>query len=79
MTSRAVVKVEQNPDEIVERKILATEIVKLSRGVNTLLASGLNTRAIVCLLHESSGVGKPAIRDVLNGLRDLERDFIKRA
>lgn len=75
---RTVVKIQQNPDEIVERPVLAKAIVDLARGVNKLFASGLNERAITCLLHDSSGVGKPDIRAVLISLKNLEHDFCKR-
>ncbi len=69
--------VQQNPDEIVERNVLAKAIVDISKSFNRLSASGLNERAIVCLVHDSSGVGKPDVRSVLASLKTLEKEFCK--
>jgi hypothetical protein len=71
------VKVEQNPEEPVERPVLATAIKAISFHMERLVKSGLNERAIVCLVHDYSGVGKPDIRAVLDSLKNLERMFCK--
>ena len=74
---KAVVRQSAVAEEVIERPVLALAIVDISKAFNRLSASGLNERAIVCLVHEASGVGKPDIRAVLGGLRGLERDFCK--
>lgn len=71
------VKVEQNPEEVIEKPVLAKAIVDISKAFNKLVGSGLNERAIVCLVHDGSGVGKPDIRAVLWSLKNLEKDFCK--
>jgi hypothetical protein len=71
------VKVLQNPDEVIEKPVLAKAIIDIAKAFNRLSASGLNERAVVCLVHEASGVGKPDVRAVLSSLRTLERDFCK--
>jgi len=77
MPKQRVAKIVQADEEIVERPVLATAIRNLSRGVQKLLSQGLNERAITCLLHEFSGVGKPDIRSVLASLKNLEREYCK--
>lgn len=74
---KTIVRVEQNPEDIIEKPILAKAIIDISRGVNTLLSSGLNLRAITCLVQNSSGVAKHDIRAVIDSLKNLERDFCK--
>ena len=69
--------VQQDPEEIIQRPVLAKAIVEIAVGFQKILASGLNERAIVCLVHESSGVGKPDIRAVLKGLTQLKQDFCR--
>ncbi len=54
---------------------LSAAIRQMSEGVNRLLASGLNRRAIVTLLADSTKVGRKDIERVLDGLVELERDF----
>ena len=67
-----VVQDEENP---VEKKVLAQSIRDISKAFQKLLSSGLNQRAIVSLVHDSSGVGKPDIRAVLESLKTLEKEF----
>lgn len=69
------VTVQQNPDEVIEKNVLAKAIVDIAKHFNRLSASGLNDRAIVCLIHDSSGIGKPDIRNVLASLKSLAREF----
>jgi hypothetical protein len=69
--------VRQNPDEVVEKQVLAKAIVDIAKAFNKLSLSGLNQKAIVCLVHDTSGVGKPSVRAVLESLKTLERDFCK--
>jgi hypothetical protein len=71
------VRVDQNPEEIIERPVLAKAIVDISHAMKKLLASGLNQRAIVCLVHDTCNVGKPDIRAVLESLESLSRNYCK--
>lgn len=75
------IKVLQDDKDPIEKSVLAKSIVEISRGVNRLFASGLNERAIVALLQETSGEGKSTIRSstirsVLESLKNLEKDFV---
>jgi hypothetical protein len=72
------IKITQNENDIVEAEILATAIRDLAAGVNKLFACGLNERAIVVLLNETSGVGRPDIRAVLNAMKNLQKDYCTR-
>lgn len=54
------------------KEVLADAIVRISEGFEKLQKSGLNERAIIALLHDATKIGKPAIRDVLAGLRQLK-------
>lgn len=70
-------KVTQDPEEDVPRAVLATAIRDISRSMAKLLQGGLNERAVCCLVHEFSGVGKPDIRAVLNSLKQLEKEYCR--
>jgi hypothetical protein len=76
-TTKVKVKVEQNPEELVERPVLATAIKAISFHMGRLLNQGLNERAIVCLVADSSNVGKPDIRAVLSSLKHLAQEYCK--
>lgn len=49
-------------------EVIAQDIRKISEGARKALNSGLKVETIVLLLHDASGVGKPAIRAVLKAL-----------
>jgi len=64
----------------IEVNIIAEEIIKLSNGVEKLLSSGLNNRAILILLHDAIGstaINKKQIQSVLNALPQLKKLYIK--
>lgn len=67
--------IEQDPEEPVEKKVLAQSIVEISKSFRKLASSGLNDRAIVVLVSESSHVGKPDVRAVLESLKWLEGEY----
>ena len=75
MRTKATIK--QDKDEVIERPVLAKAIVEISKAFRKLISSGLNEWAIVCLVHDSSGVGKPDVRAVLSSLKSLEKDFCR--
>jgi multidrug efflux pump subunit AcrA (membrane-fusion protein) len=71
------VVVTQKPDEpVVEKQVLATAIVNISKAFNALRAGGLNRRAIEVLVHDASRVGKPDVRAVLDSLEQLRKDYL---
>ncbi len=71
------VNIEQDPEQPIEKNVLAKAIVDIAGAFQKLYGSGLNERAIVCLVHDSCGVGKPDIRAVLHSLKTLERDYCR--
>lgn len=71
------VTVKQDPNNEVPAEVLATAIVNVSRAAQQLLSSRLTKRAIVILLHESSGVGKRDIEYVLDHAASLAAVYIK--
>lgn len=54
---------------------LATSIRKISEASRQLTTSGLNRRAIVCLLSDYSGVNKTTCGQVLDSLGELASKF----
>lgn len=72
------VKVIQNKEAPVSTQILADSIVAISTGVKRLLSSGLNDRAIEVLLHDSTGINKTDIRNVLKGLGALATNYVRK-
>ena len=54
---------------------MAQAIQNINHAVNGMKAAGLNERAIIVLLHESSGVGKTMIKKVLYALEHIAEDF----
>lgn len=81
MKNATKVSVVQEKDKPIEKGILAQAIVDISRAANDLNRGGLNKRAIVALIYDSSKpkVSKRTIRIVLEAIRDLERDFCNNA
>lgn len=63
-----VVKDVEKPES---KEILAEAIVRISKGFEALQKSGLNERAIVALLYDSTKVAKGDIKTVLGALRRL--------
>lgn len=61
-------------------ELLASSIVKISTAMDKLLKEpgGLNTEAIVLLLHDYTKVGKPDIRLVLKALPQLRGYYCRK-
>jgi len=70
------VVVKQDMEEEVPAQVLASAILEVSEGFKKMKRAGLTERAIVLLLHDASGVGKPMVRAVLDGLDSLERLYL---
>lgn len=72
------VKIEQNPEEPVEKKVLAAALLAMSRGVESLLGSGLRLDDLVVLIaRRAPSVGKPDIRAVIQALNELRHEYSK--
>lgn len=71
------VKLVQDPDEPMPTEVLAGHIRDLSASAKRLLNSGLNRRALLILLRDSSGVPMSSIDAVLDALPELERNYTK--
>lgn len=69
--------VTQNPDAPVEKNILAQAIVDIAGAAKKLQQSGINKDAIVILVSVRSGYPRTAVRDVIDSLAVLERDFCR--
>lgn len=61
--------------------LLAASIVKISSAMGKLLSEpgGLNSEAIVLLLHDYTKVGKPDIRAVLKALPQLRGYYCRKS
>lgn len=70
-------KVTQDPSKPVEREILAEAIVRMSKSVQALRASGLNERALVALVHDHCRLPKSDIERVLHALDRLAKDYTR--
>ncbi len=79
MSEPTRIRIVEDPEQPVEREVLADAIVKLSKAAQALnQRSGLNHRAIVVLLHDHSRVPKRDIEAVLRAMQQLERDYCRR-
>lgn len=56
---------------------LADRLKAISTSLQNILDSGLNRRAIVVLLHDSTRVNKRDIEAVLDGLNAIEKNYCK--
>lgn len=54
---------------------LASALRDISNQLSTILASGLNLRAVVALLKDGTGMSKRDIHAVLDGLQNLEKNY----
>lgn len=83
MTARKAktIAVEQDPNDPVPKKMLAKEIVALSRAAKDLLATGLSDLDLIALLvrRGRSRFNATDAANVIEALRDLGRDYAKAA
>lgn len=63
--------------EVVPTEIIAQSIKEISDGVKKLRAGKLNDKALVFLIHKSSGVASDTVRAVMRGMENLEKEFLK--
>lgn len=69
------VRVIQDPEAPIAIEILAKAIVDVSAAAKKMMKSGLTEEAIVLLIHDESGVGKPDIRRVLRSIPELAAKY----
>lgn len=58
---------------------LVEAVRKIERASKDILAAGLQRKALVVLLHDSTGVAKRDINAVLDGLESLGADYLEAA
>jgi hypothetical protein len=65
-------------DEPLPVEIIEQSIVEIADGMKRLNSTRLTRKAIVTLLHASSGVNKGTIEIVLNNLELIEHTWLKK-
>lgn len=66
------VKVKKSVENPETTEILAAAITRIGEGMTKLLASGVNTNAIVVLLHYETKISQRDIRAIFNALGRLK-------
>ena len=74
----AVKIVPENEEEPMPVEIIEQAIIDIAAGMRKLNSTRLTRKAIVTLLHASSGVPKGTIEIVLNNLELIEHTWLKR-
>ena len=76
--------VEQNPDEIIEVKVLAKSIVEISIAMIQLRKGRLKDKTIILLIHDSLKVDrygkkptKKEIAEILDAMESLKERYVK--
>ena len=64
-------------DEAVAVELLANNINSVALAMHRINAANLTREALVILLAETSGVGKPAVREVLDAMSRLDKTYLK--
>lgn len=72
---RARVNITQDADEPISKDVLAKSICDLSDSLNKILLSGLNEKAIVVLLQDSTKCSKRTIKRVIDSIGQLRADY----
>jgi len=74
MSTNIKVKKSEKPEST---EILAAAIVSIGNAADKLLASGLNTKAVIMLLHYETKVSQRDIKLILDSLKRLESWYCK--
>lgn len=61
----------------IERVVLAAAIRDIGEAARRLKSSGLNRKAVVLLLADSSKCSRSAVNAVLDAMEQLERDYCR--
>jgi len=72
------VTVKQDEQEPIAAEIMATAIIEIAAAMEKLSNSGLKRKAIVALIHDTSGLRKGDIELVLNNLEALRTTWCTR-
>ncbi len=75
MKKNQPLQVSQDADAPIEKTVLAKAIVDISAAVTALKKNGLNRRGIIILAAHSSKQPQYVVRDVLDGLEQLKKDY----
>jgi hypothetical protein len=71
------VKVKKTDGKPESTEILASAIVSIGKAADKLLASGLNTKAVIVLLHYETKISQRDIKLILDSLKRLESWYCK--
>ena len=71
------IKVKKTEGKPESTEILASAITSIGKAADKLLASGLNTKAVIVLLHYETKVPQRDIKTILDGLKRLESWYCK--
>lgn len=74
---RKELKVVQSKYEVLPTEVIAASIKEMSDGMKKLRSGKLNDRALVILIHKCSGVATDTVRRVIDGIENLEKEFLK--
>lgn len=74
---KIVVKQKENAEEI-PTEIIAQSIKDISDGVKKIRSGKLNDKAIILLISKASSVSLETVRSVLNGMENLEKQFLRK-
>lgn len=68
----------QKPNDEIPAEIIAQEIIKISKAMESFNRSKLTRDAIVALIHDKTKILKGTINIVLNNLENLENTWLKK-
>lgn len=74
MSTTIKVKKSEKPEST---EILAAAIVSIGKAADKLLASGINTKAVIVLLHYETKIPQRDIAKILDSLKRLESWYCK--
>ncbi len=72
-----IIKVKKSADKPESTEILASAVVSIGKAADKLLASGLNTKAVIVLLHYETKISQRDIKLILDSLKRLESWYCK--
>lgn len=77
MKKTSKVKIIQPENEEIPTEVIAAQIKEISDGIRQMRNGRLNDKAIIYLIQKSSGQTYGAVKAVLDGMQNLEREFLK--
>lgn len=82
----SIITIKQNSESPIPVEVLADSIVAISKGMKAVLDGPLQERAILLLIADACErpirngntiIGIKTVKAVLDGIKDLERQFVK--